>query len=94
MITTFVKHAVKDFDSWKTVYDNFMPTAKEQGVRHEHVFRDPNSPDQVIVTHEFKSIEEANKFFNSQELKNAMQDAGVAGAPEIWFGEDIRKTVH
>lgn len=94
MITAFVKHAVNDFASWKTVYDNFMPTAKKIGVQHEHVFRDPNASDQVIVTHEFKSIQDATNFFNSEELKNAMKNAGVSNTPEIWFGEDLRKTVH
>ncbi|WP_163710398.1 cyclase [Mangrovibacterium lignilyticum] len=94
MITTFVRHAVKDFASWKTVYDDFMPKAKEKGVRAEHVFRDPNAPDQVIVTHQFQSVKDANEFFNSTELKDAMQSAGVSSAPEIWFGEDIKKEVH
>lgn len=94
MITTFIKHSVKDFASWKAVYDNFMPVAKGKGVVEEHVFRDPNAPDQVIVTHEFNSMKDANEFFNSDELKNAMKNAGVSSAPEIWFGEDLRRTVH
>lgn len=94
MITTFIKHAVKDFASWKTVYDSFMPVAKEKGVREEHVFRDPNAPDQVIVTHEFNSVKDANDFFNSEELKNAMKDAGVSSTPEIWFGEDFKRNIH
>lgn len=94
MITTFIRHSVKDFASWKTVYDDFMPEAKGKGVVEEHVFRDPNAPEQVIVTHEFNSIKEANDFFNSTELKNAMKNAGVNSTPEIWFGEDFKRPVH
>ncbi len=89
MITTFVKHKVSDYDGWKAVYDKFVPYAKTNGVVDESVYRDPNSPDDVIVTHKFRNIESANKFFNSFELKSAMEDAGVASVPEIWFGEEI-----
>lgn len=94
MITTFVKHEVKDFSNWKHVYDDFMPTAKAKGVKEEHVFRDSKAPQQVIVTHVFQSIKDANEFFNSDELKNAMKNAGVVGVPEVWFGEDVRKDIH
>jgi len=94
MITAFVKHAVDDFASWKVVYDDFMPIAKKKGVVNEHVFRDPKAPDQVIVTHEFNSMQDATDFFDSQELRNAMKNAGVSNAPEIWFGEDLKRTVH
>jgi hypothetical protein len=37
------------------------------------------------VTHEFASVEAAQAFLNSDELKKAMQGGGVVGAPTIWF---------
>ncbi|PTN08316.1 hypothetical protein C8N47_10950 [Mangrovibacterium marinum] len=92
MITTFIKHSVKDFASWKAVYDDFTPVAKGKGVVEEHVFRDPGSPDQVIVTHAFNTMKDATDFFNSGELKEAMENAGVSSAPEIWFGEELKPT--
>lgn len=89
MITAFVKHAVSDYGKWKAVYDEFQSVAKENGVIGESVFRDPNSPKDVIVTHDFKDVQSANSFFESDTLKSAMQNAGVSGAPEIWFGEKV-----
>lgn len=94
MITTFIKHAVNDFAVWKNAYDDFMPTAKSKGVVHEHVFRDPQQPDQVIVTHEFQSMKDAQAFFESTELRKAMEQAGVSSTPEVWFGEDFKLTKH
>jgi hypothetical protein len=38
-----------------------------------------------MVTHEFASVEAAQAFLNSDELKQAMQGGGVVGAPTIWF---------
>ena len=87
MITTFIKHTVNDYGKWRTVYDEFKPVAKQNGVVEESVFRDPNSPDDVIVTHQFKDLQSANNFFQSDKLKSAMHDAGVSSEPLIWFGE-------
>jgi len=94
MITTFVKHAVKDYAAWRSVYDNFLPIAKTKGVVKEHVYQDKNSSDTIIVTHQFQSVQEANEFFNSGELRKAMESAGVLGSPEIWFGEELKPEVH
>jgi hypothetical protein len=37
------------------------------------------------VTREFATLEAANAFAGSPELKAAMHDAGVTSAPTIWF---------
>lgn len=89
MITAFVKHKVDDFGIWKSVYDKFKSYAKEHGVVEESVYRDPNYPDDVIVTHKFENVKSANDFFNSGELRSAMKDAGVSSEPVIWFGEKV-----
>ena len=48
-------------------------------------YRAVENPNDITVTHEFATIEFAQAFAESAELKNAMQNAGVAGAPTIWF---------
>ncbi len=44
-----------------------------------------DNPNDITVTHEFASIAAAQAFAASSELKDAMQGAGVVGAPAIWF---------
>jgi hypothetical protein len=39
------------------------------------------------VTHEFATLEAARAFAGSSELRAAMHDAGVQGAPTVWFTE-------
>jgi hypothetical protein len=86
MATLFVRHKVTDFAKWKKVYDDLGPTQKRMGVTAEAIYRAADNPDDVTVTHDFASIEAAQAFAASNELRTAMQSAGIAGAPTIWFG--------
>ena len=85
MATMFVRHNVTDFAKWKQVFDDLGPTQKRMGVTSDAVFRAADNPNDITVTHEFASIAAAQDFAGSAELKTAMQNAGVAGAPTIWF---------
>ena len=86
MTTMFVRHHVADFAKWKQVYDDFLPTGKRVGATAESVFRSPDDPSDITVTHEFGTLEEARRFVQSDELRGAMGRAGVTGEPTIWFG--------
>lgn len=90
--TMFVKHKVSDYGKWKSVYDEFASMRQEKGVTGASVHRDANDSNTIIVTHRFKDVSAATSFANSDELKAAMANAGVAGPPEIWFTEDIEQT--
>ncbi|MCK1520425.1 MULTISPECIES: cyclase [unclassified Bradyrhizobium] len=85
MTTMFVRHTVSDYKTWRKVYDDFAPVQKAKGVTAETVYRAVENPNDITVTHEFATIEAAQAFPESAELKNAMQNAGVAKAPTIWF---------
>lgn len=92
MATLFVRHKVKDYAAWKRVYDGFAATRKEWGVTRASVHRDAGDPNTLIVTHQFGDVGKAKAFSESDELHKAMENAGVAGPPEIWLSEDIEAT--
>lgn len=92
MATLFVRHKVDDYGNWKRVYDETVSLRKEKGVTGASVHRDASDPDTITVTHQFKDVNAARAFADSEELKSAMADAGVSGAPEIWICEDIEET--
>jgi quinol monooxygenase YgiN len=92
MATMFVRHTVSDYGKWKSAYDEFASVRKQKGVTGASVHRDANDPHVIIVTHQFKNVNAAKAFANSEELKSTMAKAGVSGAPEIWFSEDIEQT--
>jgi len=85
MATMFVRHTVSDFAAWKKGYDNAGAMQDAGGVTAEAVYQSADDPNDVTVMHDFATIEAAKAFVNSPELKQAMQAAGVVGAPTIWF---------
>ena len=85
MTTMFVRHTVSDYKTWRKAYDDFAPVQKAKGVKAEAVYRAVENPNDITVTHEFATIEAAQAFAESAELKNTTQNAGVAEAPTIWF---------
>jgi quinol monooxygenase YgiN len=92
MVTMFAKHKVGDYGKWKRIYDEVRPLRKERGVTGASVYRDPSDPNLIIITHQFKDVNAATAFAHSDDLKSAMTNAGVIGAPEFWFGENIEST--
>ena len=91
MALAIIRHRVSDFDAWRKVYDSVGAMQKAGGVIEESVYQGKNDPNDVVVLHRFNSIEEAEKFLASSDLKDAMQRAGVVGAPRIEVFEDARR---
>jgi len=87
MVRMFVRHRVDDFSDWKDVYDEFDDKRREMGVKDDAVFQAADDGSDVTVWHDFESLDTAKEFARSSELRNAMDDAGVAGEPTIWFTE-------
>lgn len=53
----------------------------------ESVHRMAGDRDNVLVLHEFGTLDEARAFFAAPELQDAMRRAGVRGQPRIEFYE-------
>ncbi len=86
MATMFVRHAVKDFNTWKAAYDEFDAERKTMGVTGHGVYQADGNPNEITIYHHFDSMEAAKGFAGSARLKEVMEAAGVEGAPDIWFG--------
>ena len=84
-----VNHKVNDFNAWKKVYDEFETTREQYGVKEHYALQSVKDPNDVTVVGEGK-LEAIQKFLNSEDLKNTMEAAGVAGLPEIFVGENKR----
>ena len=89
MATLFARHTVADFDTWKKAYDAFEPMRKSMGVTSHGAYQADDDPNDVTVYHEFDTVAVARAFAESQQLRDAMQDAGVQGPPTIWFANRI-----
>lgn len=81
----FVRHEVADYGTWKKTYDGCRGTQKKMGVVAQAAFQSVDIPNDVTVTHDFHSLEQARACAASPELKSAMEKSGVKGAPQIWY---------
>ena len=87
MTTLFVRHEMADYTAWRQAYDAFQPKARTLGVQADAVYQAADNPNEVTVTHDFATLEAAQAFAGSPELRTAMHDAGVVGAPTIWLAQ-------
>lgn len=89
-----VAHAVKDFAAWKKVYDSLEGLRKQHGIIGAAVNQALDDPSSVTVYHQAETRAELQAFAASPELKAAMQQAGVAGPPEVRFYDALSSTVY
>ena len=82
-VLTIVQHPVEDYAAWREVYETVEPLRQQYGCTAKSVWQDPANPNDVTVLHFWPSLEQAQGFAGSAELGEAMQKAGVAGAPRI-----------
>jgi hypothetical protein len=81
----YVRHKVQNFDKWKPIYDNNKPERNKAGLTEKHVFRDSDDPSEVTLLFETTDDTKAKAFVTSDDLREAMKEAGVVGKPEIHF---------
>jgi glutathione synthase/RimK-type ligase-like ATP-grasp enzyme len=91
MIHALIRHKVKDYDEWKKHFDADAVHRKPGGSKGGHVFRSKNDPNEVYILMEMDSMEKAEKFILSEQLKKTMKEAGVVGKPDIVFLDDGEK---
>ena len=85
MVNILIQVKVIDFVEWKKVFDSVADLRSAGGELSAQVFRDASNPDSLTIINKWNSLENAQKFAHSPELKTAMEKAGVAGAPSVYF---------
>ena len=80
-----IQHKVKDFAEWKKVFDSAASMRTSGGELSAQIFRDASDPNSITTINKWNSLENAQKFAHSPELKAAMEKAGVVGAPNVYF---------
>jgi heme-degrading monooxygenase HmoA len=85
MATMLIRHHVGDYAAWRKVFDSVHDLRTSSGELGSQIFRDANDPNSLTVLNTWDTLENAQKFAHSPELKAAMADAGVEGPPSIYF---------
>lgn len=79
----FVRHKVRNFEEWKPVYDSHEAARRKAGLTEKHLFRDAEDPTEVTLLFEASDDSKARAFVASDDLREAMKNAGVLGKPDI-----------
>ena len=87
--TLVVRHTVNDFAEWHSVYEELESPRVEHGCTGKRVFQAPDDANDVLVTHDFPSVQQAGAFAHDPALREGMGRAGVAGSPRIEIFEVV-----
>jgi len=89
MATMFVRHLVKDYESWRKVLDEFHVTRQEAGATNEAVYRSADEPNEITLMLDFADLDAARAFPDNAELQGAFEKAGSIGPPTVWFATKV-----
>jgi hypothetical protein len=68
---------VKDYATWRTVYDGHEKSRISAGITNGRVFRGAEDPNDVVVLCDVADVTKVRAWLASDELKTAMEKGGV-----------------
>ena len=83
-----VQHTVRDYDAWKSVFDEHESTRAKHGATGHTIYRDADDPNAVTIFNRFATREGAEAFSRDPSLKDAMERGGVPSEPRIMWVEE------
>jgi len=84
-----VRHNVEDYAAWRKVYDEAEALRAQHGCIAARVLRLPDDENDLLVTHDFPTVEQAESFAHDPALREIMGRAGVQGVPQIEIFTDV-----
>ena len=85
MAHLLVIHTVEDFNRWKVAFDAHDSIRRANGGGDYQLLRNANNASEVVILFEWDTVENAQKFASSDNLRETMQNAGVVGRPNLYF---------
>lgn len=89
MAYILVRHKVTDYGKWKPAFDEHGATRKASGSKGGRLFRSADDPNHLVVLFEWSDLDRAQQFVGSEDLREKMEQAGVADQPDIYFLDEI-----
>lgn len=86
-----VRHKVEDYARWKPVFDDDAENREANGSMGGYLFRNADDPNELVILFEWDELENVRRFGRSEELREKMQEAGVADQPDFYFLEEIER---
>ncbi|MCX7394257.1 MAG: hypothetical protein NTW75_09035 [Planctomycetales bacterium] len=81
----FIRHKVSNFAAWKDSYDSHAASRASAGLTELHLLRSIDNPNEVVMLFSVADLNKAQAFAASDDLRSAMQKAGVTDKPDVYF---------
>lgn len=91
MVYVLIRHEVRDFDDWKPIFDEHDDTRIEHGQLGYQLLRGAEDDSEIVLLTEFDSVENAQAFMESDDLRERMETGGVVSEPEIVFLDEVEQ---
>jgi quinol monooxygenase YgiN len=82
-VTVIITHEVKEYASWRKVYDADETNRRAAGMKVWGVYADVKNPNMITIIGTFPSAAALEGFVSSPKLKEAMDKGGVMGKPDV-----------
>jgi len=80
-----IRHKVSDFTTWKASYDTHAASRASAGLTELNLLRSIDNSNEVVMLFSVADISKAKAFAASDDLRAAMQKAGVTDKPDLYF---------
>lgn len=80
-----VQHHVRDFDAWKSAFDEHGPIREKHGCTGHTVYRSGDDWNTVTILTDWPNFHQAQAFATDPSLRAAMEQGGVDNEPSVHF---------
>lgn len=85
MASMLIRHKVEDYARWRPLFDEHGAVRKTYGFKGGYLMRSADNPNEIVLYFEVEDLARARQFAQSDNLRQVMQQAGVADQPDIFF---------
>jgi methylthioribose-1-phosphate isomerase len=85
MATMILQHKVRDYATWRPVYDAHEASRVRAGITNGRVYRNAGDANDIVILFDAADVAKARSWSASEDLATALRKAGVRGAPAIHF---------
>jgi antibiotic biosynthesis monooxygenase (ABM) superfamily enzyme len=87
-----VRQKCEDYKRWKPIFDEHGTTRQENGGHGGTLYRNADDPDEAVTLFKWDNLENARRYAQSEDLRDALQRAGVTVQPDVYFLEEVEKS--
>lgn len=93
MIQVLEKFQIDDYEKWKRSYEEGEGDRRANGSREAFVYQNKDNAHEIMILHQWGNLENAKKFFESDEFKEKMKNAGVKEEPVIQYFHEVDRII-